>query len=522
MKRLKISALLMALLMVVSACGGGSGNSSGTAGNTNAGGNGGGSAVVDAETGTRDDLTLSLWFEPLSISTAFSNNTVGNLVSNQICEPLVQLNSDGSVSPLLASSWEFVNDGKDIEFELRSGVTFSNGDPLTADDVVFTYDTAMSAGIINNITGVMEKMEKIDDTHVRLTFQQVYGPALLCVASLGIFPQSAYEANADAFSRNPVGSGPYKLVAWNTGDSIVLTANENYWGGAPAIKDVTFKIITDDTAAAIALESGEIDVLTKVPSTELTRLQNNSNLQISSVESLNGTWIFFNHEGIFADEKVRLAVAYALNKDDIMVGATDGNGNVAQTIFPSFMEAVDPDYVAPTNDPEKAKQLLAEAGYPNGFDVNVKVSNDSATSRALEVAANQLAQVGINITIEKIDSSVWATDVFETGDYTLGIVNNTLAWPDMDDMNIFYRSGAFLNMGHVEYDDLDVLWDGLRSTAAGPERTQIGYELCRYLGDHGITVPLYSTNNSIAANGNLKGISACSSPSQYLIMGWSW
>ena len=471
-----------------------------------------------------NSITVSIWAEPLALCSAFNSKAFNALVSHEICEPLVELNEDGSFSPALASSWEYVNDGKDIEFEIRDDVYFSDGEKMTIDDVVFSYNTIIELGYVDNVSGVMEKMEKIDDTHCRLVFKQTYGPAMMCVAndSMCIFPQKYYEENEDTFIRNPIGTGPYKLVEWKTGDSIILTANENYWGEPAAIKDVTFKIFTDDTAAAIALESGEIDVLTTVPATELARLQANPDLQIESAESLTCTWVFFNHEGVFADENVRLAVAYAINKDDVLIGATEGNGVVQETIFPTFLDGVDPDYVAPGNDLEKAVELMAEAGYPDGFDVTVQVPNDTSFYKALEIVQAQLSMIGINIAIEKVETGTWYSDVFETGNFDMGVVTNTLVWPDMDDMNIFYRSGQFLNTGHVEYDDLDALWDAFRNTPAGEERTKIGYEINQYLGDHAIVVPLYGVNNNIAATKDLKGLFACMNKGNYRVSDWSW
>lgn len=473
----------------------------------------------------RDDIVISLWAEPLSLCAAFNSKAFNSIISGDICEPLINYNDDGTFTPVLATSWELENGGKDIVFELREGVKFSNGEPMTADDVVFSYNTIIDLGYVDNVTGVMDHMEKVDDSHVRLVFDQAYGPALLCVASdsMCIFPQAYYESNKDTFERNPVGTGPYKLVEWKTGDSITMTANETYWDGPAAIQNVTYKFFTDDSAAVIALESGEVDVLLSVPAASVSRLQNNPDLQEHSAESLTSSWVFFNHVGYFEDENVRLAVAYALNKEEINMGATEGDGVVADSIFPSFLEGASGlDYTAPTNNLELAKEYMANSAYPEGFSVTVKVPADSTFYKPLDIVQAQLLQIGININVEKVETGTWYSDVFETGNYEMGMMTNTLAWADMDDMWIFYHSGAFLNTGNVNYPELDKLWEGFRWTPSGEERAKIGNDIIRYLGDHAIVVPLYSLNNHIAANKDLKGVTAHASKADYRASEWSW
>lgn len=467
---------------------------------------------------------IALWAEPTSICSGFNSKSYNNVVSHEMLESLIEHHDDGTFTPLLATSWEFVNNNKDIQFKLRENVYFSNGEKMTVDDVVFSYNTIIDTGFVDNLCGAMDHMEKIDENTVLLVFEAPYGPALLSVASsaMCIFPQAYYEANKDTFIRQPVGTGPYKLVEWKTGDYVALTANEHYWGDAPAIKDITYKFFYDTNAATIALESGEIDVLLTVPTSDKQRLINDSNIQLNSSESLTRTWVFFNHEGIFADENVRLAVAYGINKGDVLLGAVEGDGILLESISPSMLAGVDPNYKAPGNNQDKARELLAQAGYPDGFDVTIKTPSEANFLRPLEIVQGQLSEIGINITIEKVELGAWYADVFEAGDYVMGVQYDTMAIADMDDLRVLYRSGQFLNTGFVEYPELDEYFDAYRWTAAGPERTQIGYNLNRFMGDHAIVVPMYGVNNHIAANADMKGIEARVSKGDYTAKYWSW
>lgn len=261
------------------------------------------SATV-ADAAKRDDVVVALWSEPSTLCGGLAASTSVNMVSRQIFDTLVEKGEDGTYEPGLAMEWEWGNDNKDLTFTLREGVTFHNGETMTAEDVAFSYNTIINAGYADTATSAMDNMEVIDDTHVVLHFDFEYGPAMECVSSdyMVIFPQAEYESSAD-FGRNPIGTGAYKFVEWATGDKITLTANEDYYMGAPSIKDVVFRIQPDNSIATLALENGEIDVHTKIPQTDVPNVEANANLQYSETLGNSTTWIIFNFEGIFAERE---------------------------------------------------------------------------------------------------------------------------------------------------------------------------------------------------------------------------
>jgi len=216
-----------------------------------------------AETAVKDSVNFSINAEPSTLDPQKGNDLLTFAVHSQIFDTLVRENADGSLVPGLAEKWTISEDGKEIVFTLRNDVKFHNGDLMTADDVVYSLNRAITSTFTKRITGSMDKAEKIDDSTVKLVLKYSYGPILDCIATtnVGIVPQKAVEANEEGFARNPVGTGPFKFKEWNNGEKIVFESFKDYYRGEASIKNLTFKIISDKTSAAVALENGEVDVL---------------------------------------------------------------------------------------------------------------------------------------------------------------------------------------------------------------------------------------------------------------------
>lgn len=479
------------------------------------------SATV-ADAAKRDDVVVDLWSEPSTLCGGLAASTSVNMVSRQIFDTLVEKGEDGTYEPGLAMEWEWGNDNKDLTFTLREGVTFHNGETMTAEDVAFSYNTIINAGYADTATSAMDNMEVIDDTHVVLHFDFEYGPAMECVSSdyMVIFPQAEYESSAD-FGRNPIGTGAYKFVEWATGDKITLTANEDYYMGAPSIKDVVFRIQPDNSIATLALENGEIDVHTKIPQTDVPNVEANANLQYSETLGNSTTWIIFNFEGIFADENLRLAVAHAIDKEGVMIGAIEGKGSVAQAIYANFVPGYDFDYEGPAYDPELSKELLAEAGYPDGLDLVVKASSNEAYAKPLEIVQAYLADVGINLDIQPMESNAWFDDVFKGADYDMNLVTFSMGMADLEELYALYRGGQGQNFGHMDDPEVNAAYDANHTSVDEAVRLEAFKTVQHVMGDKALTVPLYTAMAGIGANKDLAGIEA-DAMGNYNVYDWSW
>lgn len=208
----------------------------------------------DETTGTKDSLIFSINADIVSMDCHMARDTVTSIIHYQVYETLVRNQPGEGLVPGLAESWEFSDDNTEITFKIRENVKFHNGDIMTVEDVAFSLNRAIASSFTTSYSGTMDHAEVVDDTHVKLCMKQAFGPVLQClsVPCLGIVSKRAVEELGDeGFASAPVGTGAYRFVERSSGEKIVLQGFEDYWRGAPEIKDLTFMIMTDRNTAAI-------------------------------------------------------------------------------------------------------------------------------------------------------------------------------------------------------------------------------------------------------------------------------
>ena len=515
----KVTALLLAAAVVLAGCGQGGGK---------AGETGSGMSQKTGGMGTgaegKDSINIEISSDPAVLCGGFAANSTVNLVSDQVFDRLIESNGDGTFTPKLATEWEYDANGKDIVFTLREGVKFHNGEPMTAEDVVFSFNTVINGAYATTATSPMDHMEKVDDTHVKLVFALPYGPALEAVATsyMCVFPQAYYEQDPDGFLRNPIGTGAYEFVEWVSGDHISLTRNEDYFEGPASIKNVTYRVYLDSSVAAIALENGEIDVLTNPMQTDRGNLMNRDDLVYEETESAMVTWAFFNCEGRFADQRLREAFHYAIDREAVLQGAAEGVGKVANSMFPNFLQGSMPDYeISHPYNPEKAKELLAEAGYPDGLEITVKTRESANYYRPIEIMQAQLAQIGVKVNIERMESTAWSNDVLRQYDFEFNMIATTLGFPDFDERYALVVSNQPQNFYHIADPELDAAFETNRSSTDPQERIEACHDMIRIMDEHCLILPLFANMRGIAYKKGLQGI-APNPYYSYKIDQWSW
>jgi peptide/nickel transport system substrate-binding protein len=309
----------------------------------------------------------------------------------------------------LAESWTLTPDHKTYEFKLRQGLKFHNGDPFTAEDVKFSFYRAKSSRILKE---KVRDVEVVDPSRVRFhlkepfpDFMAFYGT--LATASSWVVPKKYVEkVGDDGFKKHPVGLGPYKFVSHTPGIELVMEANENYWRKMPSVKRLVFKSVPEATTRAAMLKKGEVDVAYLLDAPTALELKRDPNLRLAFSGAIGIHFIdFFDQwdpKSPWHDRRVRLAASYAIDRRSLSEAETLGASRLTGAMVPRKFEFALP-LEAHTYDPGKAKQLLAEAGYPNGFDAGNLYPYPPYFSMG-ETIANDFATVGIRtkfVTMER-------------------------------------------------------------------------------------------------------------------------
>jgi peptide/nickel transport system substrate-binding protein len=368
----------------------------------------------------KDTLIVGNIAEPTVLDPPNQQNAASGLIDVQIYDGLVRQNNEtGEIDPCLATSWEYVDDYT-IRFYLRDDVYFHDGSKFTAEDVKFTFDRGATCSMKAMIFEPFDtsKTKIIDEYTIELGTKDVFPPMLTYLTNNGalIVSKSAVEAagSDDVYGRNPVGTGAYKFVDWLAGDRVILERNEDYWGEAPEFKNLIIRTMADETTRAMALENGEIDIAVGLGASQIDMLNSSETASVITFPSYITQYCGLNcsYEPL-SDKRVRQALRYAVDMDTITEIAYS-NGVVADGPFvPTISSYVpageDQQY---EQDIEKAKQLLKEAGYENGFDLEISVNENQARITIAEMLANAWSEIGINATVSTLEFSAIVSDMY--------------------------------------------------------------------------------------------------------------
>jgi peptide/nickel transport system substrate-binding protein len=378
-------------------------------------------------------LVVQTGTEPPGLDlTATPATATAAVVFYNIQESLVKVDAHGKIVPWLAERWHTA-DNRNYTFFLKKGVRFHNGRELKAADVKFVIERAMNPETKHPHTAHYAAIGDIivkDDYTITFSLKGPSANFLLTMARSGsvIYPKEA----VDTLKSAPVGTGPFTLADWVRGDRIVLKRRADYHvKGLPKVEQVTFRFIADPNAALAALKSGDIDAsLFGLGPEHVTDLKKDGRFEVTIGETTNDVIMAMNNSRKpFTDVRVRRAITHAINKSDVVKLAMFGMGRV----IGSNVDPLNPYFVdvagAVAHDPARAKKLLAEAGYPGGFETVLKVAPQYYyTVRAGEVIADQLAKVGVKVKIEQIEWGQWLARVYKEADYDLTIIGHGEAW----------------------------------------------------------------------------------------------
>ena len=396
--------------------------------------------------------------------TATPATATSGIVFYNVQESLVKVDRHGKLVPSLAERWHTA-DNKNYTFFLKKGVRFHNGRELKAADVKYCFDRALNPETKHPYAKDYEAIGDIivkDDYTITFALKTVNANFLQNVARAGaaIYPRET----VDTMKSHPVGTGPFRFEEWVRGDRVVLVKNGDYHvKGLPKLDRVTFRFVTDPNAVLAALKAGDVDAsLFGLGPEHVQDLQKDARFQVIVGDTTNDVILAMNNSRKpYGDVRVRRALTYGVNKADVLKGAMFGMGKLLGT----NVDPLNPYYVdmskAMPYDPAKAKKLLAEAGYPNGFDTVLKVSPQyDYTIRSGQIVTDNLKKVGVNVKIEQIEWGQWIARVFREADYDLTIIGHAEAWDIKNYANPKYyfrydspKFQALFNKSEVTVDD---------------------------------------------------------------------
>lgn len=349
-------------------------------------------------------------------------------VTENIFETLLEYGEqDTTLHPGLAESWEVSDDALTYTLKLRQGVKFHDGTDFNADAVVFNFNRWMSGnaddfpyytmfgGFKGEEGHVIKEIKALDAYTVEFTLNRPQAPFLknLAMSPFGIASPTAVEEHGDDFRKNPVGTGPFKFVEWKQNDRIVLEKNESYWmEGFPKLNQVIFRVIPENTARLNALTNGEIDLMDGVNNSDEATVTNNDQLQLIERPSMNVGYLgFTTNRPPFDNKLVRQALNHAIDKQGIIDAFYGGKAEAAKNPMPPSIEGYNNEIEDYSYDLEKAKELLAEAGYPDGFDMDLWAMPVARPympegMKVAEVIQASFAEIGVKAEIQSVD---WAT-----------------------------------------------------------------------------------------------------------------
>lgn len=431
-------------------------------------------------------------------------------VTCNMFDTLVKWDENNEVAPMLATEWESSGD-RSITFKLRDDVTFHDGEPMTAEDVKYTYDRAMNHPVVKNNFSWLESTEVVDDYTVTITTNTEYSPVMNALTSplAGIMPKHLLEADDAAMENNPVGTGPYKLKERKEGEHVTLEAYDAYWGGPAKTRYLTMKVVPEASQRTIMLETGEVDVAYDLLPSDVARLEENAETQVMAETSFK---IFFYQINAntsntpLKDPKVRQAIELAIDKqavcDAVLYGHATPIGSLAAPGSFGYSDTI----TANPYNVEQAKSLLADAGYPDGFSMSLWCQPDQVRQEASVIVQDMLREVGIDMTIETVDGQALDDRIVKGEDYDMcsSMFYNLMGDADYVLYSNFSPDSA---SNFVHYDNPAVMEKlmAARSEQDNEKRLALYEEVYQMLAEDKPQVPMFAYENLVGMRSGVSG-----------------
>ena len=422
---------------------------------------------------------------------------------------LVKINENLEFEPDLAESWEVNDDATEWTFKLKEGVKFHNGEEMTSEDVIATFELIAdpeTASRASSHTDLIEKMEAPDDYTVVFTLKQPYAgwADLMIERQLKIVPTGR---TPEELANEPTGTGPFMFESYQPGDKVVLVKNPDYFEeGLPKSDRLELRIMPEDAAKIAALKAGDVDLVWNLPLEAIEELESIPGIVVD--QKATATWDGFvlnNENPPFNDVRVRQAVAKAIDKNALVDFAVFGHGAATHSPIPPTHKYFNKDIGFET-DIEGAKALLAEAGYPDGFDITIHAPVGRPTRERSAVAIQQMLKpIGINASVERVPYNRYGATVSGQAPFYM---DGYFARPTLDTSTYpwFHSTGSWnTRMWHYSSEKMDAMLDKARKTTDEAELRDLYSEMQQILVDEVPGVIMYSMNFVTAYTDKLKG-----------------
>ena len=425
-----------------------------------------------------------------------------------IFEGLVKLNKDGDLVPAVAENYEISTDGMVYTFTLRDGVKFHNGEAVTAEDIV--YSIKRSAGLLEtddasvsvvSVLSVISEVNILNEKTVEVRLSQA-DTELMPYFTLAIVP-----ANYAELDTKPVGTGPFKFESYSPLESIVMVKNEDYYlQGVPYLEEVTFKMSANTDAAFMELSAGTIDILPYITDAQASQLPNGFRLQSGSMNLIQGMFLN-NTKAPFDNKLVRQALCYAVDRQAVIDMVAGGRGDVIGTnMFPGFKKYYASELVNTYSfDPQKAKELLVEAGYPDGVSFVITVpSNYQYHVDTAQIVVEQLKQSGFDAEIQLIEWASWLSDVYKARDYQATLSGLAAELSPRKALERF-QSDAGNNFMNYYNEEFDSIYKEAEKTTVEEEKISLYKKMQTLLTNDAVAVYIQDPYQMTAVNEELGG-----------------
>lgn len=451
-----------------------------------------------------------------SVDPHFTKRAAAKSFAMLIMERLVEPTGpdDPELIPKLATSWEVSDDGTIWTFELQQGVTFHDGTPFNAEAVKFSIDRMSDPDVgATEVTRllIVEDAEATEEHTVTITTRSTYPEFLLNLSDPAVLmfsPTWAADRSPSDYGREPVGTGPFEFQEWLGPEEAAAVPYSDYWGDQPNVGRIILRQIPDAGALVAAMEAGEVDVTMDVPPTEVDRLREVPELTISEFEgSSTNTLGCLTTKEPFSDVRVRQALNFAVDKQTICDTIFNGLASPTTTpLYPGNMYRIEPECYC--YDPDRARELLAEAGYEDGFQTKILLPSTSPTMEACQAIAEYYADVGIEVDLNIVEDAVWSQlvragdderDMFYQGKSGIGVDFN---------LNRLYSDEAIDEDNRGRWIDdrvLDLLDEG-RNTFDEDERAEIYGDIQQIIWDEAVEIFLWSVINVVVTSSSVSGV----------------